>query len=173
MYNVKRFINLIKNKNMNKNLLISLAVVALFVVGVYFIVKNAPEKEAVTNNNQEMPVNMNGETNESIDAPQMVVLKEGVGEAVTKAGDTVAVLYAGYLENGEVFDTNVESGQNFEFTLGVGQVISGWEIGLIGMKVGEVRRLLLPPAFAYGNNEVGPIPANSTLIFDVELKEIK
>lgn len=157
---------------MNKNLLISVAIIALFAVGVYFIVKNAPEKEPTTNN-QEVTQNMNEQTAGSIDTPQMIVLKEGEGEIVTKSGDTLSVLYAGYLENGEVFDTNVESGQEFEFTLGAGEVIPGWEIGLVGMKVGEVRRLGIPPAFAYGDNEVGPIPANSTLIFDVELKSIK
>ena len=164
---------------MNKNLLISILVLVLVGFAMYFLVKNAPEKQDVVNNNQEVTENMNEESNqteENIDlggAPQMTILKEGTGETVSKAGDTLGVLYAGYLENGEVFDSNVSSGQNFEFTLGAGQVISGWEIGLMGMKVGEVRRLILPPAFAYGSSSVGPIPANSTLIFEVELKEIK
>lgn len=167
---------------MNKNLSISILIIIAFAVGVYLIVKNAPEKEVMTS--EESSENMEIETqnnadettsegqNETLSTPQMVILKEGEGEAVTKAGDTLSVLYAGYLENGEVFDTNVESGQEFEFTLGAGEVIAGWEIGLVDMKVGEVRRLAIPPAFAYGENEVGPIPANSTLIFDVELKSI-
>lgn len=165
---------------MNKNLLISVLVLALVGFGLYFFIKNAPEGEDVIINNAEVTENMNEETSmneeENIDlggAPQMTILREGTGDAATKAGDTLGVLYAGYLENGDVFDSNVLSGQNFEFTLGAGQVISGWEIGLMGMKVGEVRRLVLPPSFAYGSNAVGPIPANSTLIFEVELKEIK
>lgn len=161
---------------MNKNLLISIVVVLAFTLGVYFVIKNAPEKEVI-NSNQEVTENMNQQTNTEAagmdDAPQMVVLKEGSGEVLTKSGDTIGVLYSGYFQNGEVFDSNVESGQTFEFTLGGGQVISGWDIGLVDMKVGEVRRLTLPPSFAYGPNAVGPIPANSTLVFDVELKEIK
>ncbi|MEZ4113981.1 MAG: FKBP-type peptidyl-prolyl cis-trans isomerase [Candidatus Paceibacterota bacterium] len=123
--------------------------------------------------NQESSENMDEEEQASAEAPQMTVLQEGSGDAVSKNGDTLSVLYAGYLQNGEIFDSNIESGQAFEFTLGAGQVISGWEIGLANMKVGEIRRLVLPPAFAYGSNSVGSIPANSTLIFDVELKEIK
>ncbi len=157
---------------MNKNLLVSILVVVVFVVGVYFVIKNAPEKEVI--NNQSVTENMeqNNNTNQQ-DAPQMVVLKEGTGEVMTKSGDTLSVIYTGYLQDGQIFDSNAESGQNFEFTLGAGEVIAGWDISLTGMKVGEVRRLNLPPAFAYGSNAVGPIPANSTLIFDVELKEIK
>jgi len=158
---------------MNKNLIISVVVVVAFVVGVYLIIKNAPSKEVI-NSNQEVTENMNSEINQSqANPPQMVVLKEGAGELVAKQGDMLSVIYTGYFENKEVFDSNVESGQSFEFTLGTGQVISGWDVGLVGMKVGEVRRLTLPPAFAYGSNAVGPIPANSTLIFDVELKSIK
>lgn len=159
---------------MNKNLLVSILIIAVFVVGVYFVIKNAPEKE-ITNSNQEVTENMdqNNQPSNQQDAPQMVVVKEGTGDVMTKSGDTLSVVYTGYLQDGQVFDSNVDSGQNFEFTLGAGQVISGWDIGLTGMKVGEVRRLSLPPAFAYGSNAVGPIPANSTLIFDVELKEIK
>jgi FKBP-type peptidyl-prolyl cis-trans isomerase len=163
---------------MNKNLLVSILVLALVGFGAYLMIKNAPDKEVlnqeVINPNQEVSENMNEESNIDMNsAPQMTILREGAGEAASKAGDTLGVVYVGSFEDGQVFDSNVSSGQNFEFTLGAGQVISGWEIGLMGMKVGEVRRLVLPPAFAYGENAVGPIPANSTLIFEVELKEIK
>ena len=158
---------------MNKNLLVSILVLVLVGFGAYLMIKNAPEKEVI-NPNQEVSENMNEESNVDMNStPQMTILREGSGEIVSKAGDTLAVLYAGSLVDGQVFDSNVSSGQNFEFTLGAGQVISGWDIGLVGMKVGEVRRLVLPPSFAYGANAVGPIPANSTLIFEVELKEIK
>lgn len=158
---------------MNKNLIISILIIAGFVVAVYFVIKNAPERE-VFNPNQEVTENMNTETTlDAAGTPSMVILREGAGEVVTKAGDTISVVYTGSFENGEVFDSNVESGEAFEFTLGGGQVISGWDIGLVGMKVGEVRKLTLPPAFAYGSNAVGPIPANSTLVFSVELKAIK
>lgn len=106
-------------------------------------------------------------------APEMTIIKAGTGDRVTVAGDTLSVIYTGTFTNGTVFDSNKESGTPFEFTLGAGHVISGWDIGLVGMKVGEVRKLVLPPAFAYGSQAVGPIPANSTLVFEVELKAIK
>ncbi len=164
---------------MNKNLLISVIVVVAFAAGVYFVLQNAPEREVINNQSEtgqtEQSMNTTQETADQPmgEAPEMVVLKEGTGDIVTKEGDTLSVVYTGYFTDGKVFDSNVESGQAFEFTLGAGQVIAGWDVGLVGMKVGEVRRLKLPPAFAYGSNEVGPIPANSTLVFDVELKAIK
>jgi FKBP-type peptidyl-prolyl cis-trans isomerase len=158
---------------MNKNFLISLLIVALFAVGVYFVVKNAPERENI-NINETSTETMNTENSDmGMTSPEMIIKKEGTGEKTAQAGDTISVVYTGFFQNGEIFDSNVDSGQNFEFTLSSGQVISGWDIGLVGMKVGEVRMLTLPPEFAYGSNAVGPIPANSTLVFEVELKEIK
>lgn len=165
---------------MNKNLVISVLIIVAFVIGIYFVIKNAPEREVINNQSTTETMNQNSEVNQntntgspSTQTPSMVVVREGTGNVVTKSGDTISVVYTGTFENGEVFDSNVESGEAFEFTLGAGQVISGWDIGLVGMKVGEVRNLTLPPTFAYGSNAVGPIPANSTLIFEVELKAIK
>lgn len=100
-----------------------------------------------------------------------------VEEKVAKAGDVVSMNYTGTLENGTVFDSNVDPKFNhvepFVFTLGAGQVIPGWDKGIVGMKVGEKKTLRIPPEDAYGENGVGPIPPNSTLNFDVELLEIK
>ncbi len=162
---------------MNKNLLVSILVLAVFGLLMYFSLKSAPKEEVINNITNEE--NMNNESSEQppqqesqMQMPQMQILKEGTGDRSVKSGDTVAVFYTGYLINGEVFDSNV-GGNTFEFTVGAGQVIAGWEIGLIDMKVGEERRLVLPPEFAYGQNAVGPIPANSTLVFDVSLVEIK
>ena len=95
-----------------------------------------------------------------------------------KAGDTVSMNYTGRLENGTVFDSNVESRfghmEPFVFTLGAGQVIAGWDKGIVGMKVGEKKTLTIAPGDAYGAGGVpGVIPPNSTLIFDVELLVIK
>lgn len=167
---------------MNKDIIISILILTLFGLGAYFVIKNAPDRRYDMNNNIEQVENNNTDQSQaefdfinedgSIDMPEMVLLKEGEGELVSKEGDTLGVLYVGYFEDGTVFDSNVESGNLFEFVLGGGQVITGWDIGLGGMKIGEIRRLTLPPAFAYGNQAVGPIPANSTLIFDVELKSI-
>lgn len=84
-------------------------------------------------------------------------------------GKKVTVNYVGMLENGTVFDASEKHGQPFTFTLGVGQVIRGWDEGVAGMKVGGKRHLVIPPEKAYGPQAIGSIPANSTLIFDVEL----
>jgi len=103
----------------------------------------------------------------------MQVIKEGSGEQAAKSGDILAVHYVGTLENGEKFDSSRDRGKPFEFTLGAKQVIPGWDLGLMGTKVGEIRKLVIPPQLGYGDQAVGNIPANSTLNFEVELLEIK
>lgn len=99
-------------------------------------------------------------------------IKIGTGDEV-KAGDTVEVHYVGKLQSGEEFDSSKKRGVPFEFTVGEGRVIAGWEQGLVGMKVGGERILVIPPELAYGNRAVGPIPPNSTLVFSIELIAIK
>lgn len=96
----------------------------------------------------------------------------GTGDEV-KVGDTVSVHYVGTLQGGGEFDNSMKRGQPFSFTVGEGRVIKGWEEGLIGMKVGGQRILVIPPDLAYGENGIGPIPPNSTLVFSIELLEIK
>lgn len=93
--------------------------------------------------------------------------------AEAKSGDTLVVHYTGTLGNGEKFDSSLDRGEPFTFVLGSGQVIPGWDMGLAGMRVGGKRKLVIPPELAYGEQERGPIPPNSTLIFEVELLEIK
>lgn len=103
----------------------------------------------------------------------MIVVDEVVGTgAVATAGDNVTVDYVGSLTNGTVFDASKNRGnQGFTFTLGAGQVIKGWDLGVAGMKVGGKRKLTIPSDMAYGNQAVGGvIPANSTLVFEVELR---
>lgn len=100
------------------------------------------------------------------------------GDTVTKAGDTIAVNYTGMLADGTVFDSNVDPKFQhvtpFIFTLGAGQVIKGWDDGLVGMKVGDKRHLVIAPEDAYGATGAGNvIPPNATLTFDVELLAIK
>lgn len=102
--------------------------------------------------------------------------KKGTGkEAVS--GKKVAVYYKGWLTNGQVFDQTRTNDKGelepFVFTLGGGQVIKGWDIGVAGMKVGGVRRLVLPPVAAYGETGQGAIPPNAVLIFDVQLLEVE
>lgn len=100
------------------------------------------------------------------------VLKEGTGTGA-KDGDTLSVLYTGKLTDGTVFDaSSLHGNKPFSFQLGAGQVIKGWDEGLVGMKVNEERQLTIPPQLGYGSNAVGSIPANSTLIFTVTLLKI-
>ncbi|KAK0631843.1 hypothetical protein B0T14DRAFT_502575 [Immersiella caudata] len=97
--------------------------------------------------------------------------KVGTGRTV-KAGDKVGMRYIGKLQSGKVFDAN-KKGPPFTFKIGKGEVIKGWDIGIVGMAVGGERRLTIPAHHAYGSKSLPGIPANSTLIFDVKLLEIK
>jgi FKBP-type peptidyl-prolyl cis-trans isomerase len=95
----------------------------------------------------------------------------GIGaEAVN--GDTLTVHYTGWLADGTKFDSSYDRGTPFVFRVGTGAVIAGWDQGIPGMKVGGKRRLIIPPSLGYGSTAYGPIPANSTLKFEVELLSI-
>jgi peptidylprolyl isomerase len=89
-----------------------------------------------------------------------------------QANDDVVVHYTGYYLNGEIFDSSYQRGRPIEFTLGVGQVIKGWDEGIALMKVGGKAKLLIPSNLAYGSNGYSSIPAYSTLVFDVELIDV-
>lgn len=93
--------------------------------------------------------------------------------AEVKEGDTVTVNYIGTLQNGQEFDNSYKKGEPFTFKVGAGRVIKGWDKGLVGMKVGGQRILVIPSDLAYGASAVGPIPANATLVFAIELTNIK
>jgi FKBP-type peptidyl-prolyl cis-trans isomerase len=103
---------------------------------------------------------------------QITDIRVGTG-AEAKAGQQVTVNYLGTLTNGTKFDSSYDRGQPFTFQLGVGQVIQGWDQGFQGMKVGGKRKLIIPAELAYGNRAIGSIPANSTLVFEVELLDVK
>ncbi len=100
-------------------------------------------------------------------------LNEGTGEEA-RSGQTVTVHYTGTLTDGKKFDSSRDRGQGFTFPLGGGRVIKGWDQGVLGMKVGGTRKLTIPPHLGYGARGFPPvIPANATLVFDVELLDVK
>ena len=99
-------------------------------------------------------------------------LTPGTGVQVA-AGDTVTVHYTGWLHDGTKFDSSVDRGTPFEFILGAGMVIQGWDEGVAGMAVGGKRKLVIPPALGYGSARSGSIPGGSTLVFDVELLSVR
>jgi peptidylprolyl isomerase len=101
------------------------------------------------------------------------VLVAGDGKATPAAADTVTVHYVGMLNNGVEFDNSYTHGVPFTFTVGTGEVIEGWDKGILGMKVGGTRILIIPAEMAYGNRGNSSIPPNSTLLFAVELLEVK
>ncbi len=110
---------------------------------------------------------------ESATELKIETLKNGQGQEA-KNGNTVSVHYTGWLENGTKFDSSLDKGIPFSFVLGEGQVIKGWDMGVLGMKIGEKRKLVIPSELGYGKfgTPGGPIPPNATLIFEVELLKI-
>ena len=114
-----------------------------------------------------------GETKKTASGLAYETMREGTGPAV-KPGQSVKVNYVGRLADGTKFDASADHGGAFETKIGVGGVIKGWDEGIAGMKVGEKRRLAVPPELGYGPKGAGTtIPPNSTLVFEVELLEVK
>jgi peptidylprolyl isomerase len=93
--------------------------------------------------------------------------------AAPEAGKNIVVHYTGYLADSTKFDSSVDRDEALVFPIGVGQVIKGWDEGLMSMKAGGKRKLIIPPPLGYGERGIGPIPPNAELIFDVELLEVK
>ena len=158
---------------MNKKTIIAVAIGVLLVfvliggglIGGLFTNNNnnnTQETAASTTNMQQQ--------SDQLQARDLVV---GSGD-VAVAGKQVTVNYTGTFADGKKFDSSLDPGRTpFTFTLGSGMVIKGWDIGVEGMKVGGKRILVVPPELGYGPNDYGPIPGNSTLIFEVELLGVK
>lgn len=127
------------------------------------------EKEGDSSSRQAGTQNDIGEFGKELRAE---ILREGTGQEL-KNRDKAEVHYVGVLEDGTKFDSSLDRGQPFVLTVGAGQVIQGWELGLIGMKVGEIRKLYIPWEYAYGEAGAGSmIPPKANLIFEVELLKI-
>ena len=141
--------------------LLGVLVLALIIIGaiIYISPRSADDNSNKMQN-----------TENTISAPLFTTVSEGKGVGAA-SGDTITVNYTGKFQDGKVFDTSIGK-QPFSFTIGAGQVIRGWDEGLVGMKVGGTRLVAIPPELGYGANAVGQIPANSTLIFQVELVSI-
>ena len=181
------------------NLIIGIIFVVIIVAGVGLFIQQQSNQKSPLDNNQTPNLNSQKSTSSptiqetptptpvqtpvqnSSQSGNIVTMSDGlkfqdlsVGTgAEAKSGDTVAVNYLGTLENGTKFDSSYDRNQPFITQIGVGQVIKGWDEGIPGMKVGGKRKLIIPPALGYGNQAQGPIPANSVLIFEVELVSIK
>jgi len=108
------------------------------------------------------------------DGLKIKILKEGSGQRMVENGNKAVVHYVGKLTNGRKFDSSIDRSQPFEFTVGKGEVIQGWEIGVLKMRIGEKRQLTIPAELGYGAAGAGGvIPPNATLIFEIELLSIK
>jgi FKBP-type peptidyl-prolyl cis-trans isomerase len=154
---------------MSKRVVYFLIPLLVIVVGYTFLSKQPEKQKAKQVTNQKMA------TNQATDSGKLSIedIKVGEGREVL-AGDTVVMHYKGTLTDGTKFDSSYDRNEPFETRIGVGQVIQGWDMGVPGMKIGGKRKLVIPPSLGYGEHGAGGvIPPNATLIFEVELLDIK
>jgi FKBP-type peptidyl-prolyl cis-trans isomerase len=142
--------------------------IILALTTVAAVAQSASKKPAAPNTNA--PTKVTGDGVKTSSGLIYWDIRVGNGE-VAKEGSHVRVHYTGWLTSGKKFDSSVDAGKPFDFTIGNGEVIKGWEEGVAGMKVGGKRQLRIPPDLGYGAGGTpdGPIPPNATLIFDVQL----
>src|SRR3972149_4406098 len=152
---------------MSRNYIIAgILIIIILSFGIYFQIQGNKERDK----NQPMANNQTSPTPEPGDL-QMEVLQEGAGNGAQN-GDKVFVHYTGTFMDGTKFDSSLDRGEPFDFILGAGNVIQGWDLGVLGMKAGEKRKLTIPYNLGYGEAGSGPIPPYATLIFEVELLNI-
>lgn len=126
----------------------------------------------ITPTTQETPEATSSSTTTMPDGLQIQDITVGNGQEV-KSGDEVIVNYIGTFQNGQKFDSSYDRNTPLDIQIGVGRVIKGWDEGVVGMKVGGKRKLIVPPELGYGSQDYNGIPGNSTLIFEIELISVK
>lgn len=172
-----------------KNILLTVVIILIVAGGLYFLSQIGKDEELKPVEFDDEGLQMPGEQQQTNQPSEQdmyggmskeefwsqlraEIVQEGEGEGAQN-GNKLTVHYAGILEDGTKFDSSLDRGQSFEVTLGAGQVIQGWELGLVGMKKGEVRRLYIPSQLGYGERGAGEmIPPHANLIFEVQLLEI-
>ena len=154
---------------MTKNLVVAIVAILVLAAAVLWA-QTAPKKRVLVVPNTKVPTKVTGDGVKTDSGLQYWDIKVGTG-TVAKDGSHVKVHYTGWLTTGKKFDSSVDAHQPFEFTIGKGDVIKGWDEGVTGMKVGGKRQLRIPPELGYGDSGTpgGPIPPNATLIFDIQL----
>jgi len=147
--------------------IIPIIIVLLAIILSFYLLNEILKPEEVTEKIEETG------SEETVKDLAIEILEEGTGEEAQN-GDSLKVHYTGTLEDGTKFDSSLDRGDPFVFTLGVGQVIKGWDLGLLGAKVGDKRRLTIPADLGYGETGAaeGKIPPGATLIFEIEVLEI-
>lgn len=175
---------------MSKNIVPLLIVLTVVLVGIFgiFLLSNQKDQDAIDINLNPTPLPTSAIIS---DTPKQPLTEEemnnfqttesglkfqdevvGTG-AEAKSGSTVTVNYLGTLTDGTKFDSSYDRNTPFSTQIGVGAVIKGWDEGIVGMKVGGKRKLVIPPSLGYGEQDLGTIPPNSTLVFEVELLDVK
>lgn len=152
---------------MERKILIIIIVVVIVAVtlGLYFLFAGPSQNSGPLGN-------QNGNLNSGTSGLKVEISGQGTG-AEAKTGDTVTVHYVGSILNGKKFDSSVDRNAPFTFTIGKEMTIKGFELGVLGMKAGEKRKLTIPPELGYGSTAFTLIPANSTLVYDVEMLGIR
>lgn len=160
-----------------KDAIIPLLIAGLILTGVYFLFFDTDKSQVdknIANQTEQDIENLNNEKGDEKMELKKEILKQGKGKQIVKADDEISVHYIGTLENGKKFDSSRDRNEPFSFKIGSGQVIKGWDKGLLGMKIGEKRKLTIPSEMGYGETGAGKdIPPNATLIFEIELLKIK
>lgn len=156
-----------------KNLLLIVLIFVVFIVFLTQIYKKEGDFESLQTEKPDVTIDEGDNENMNTDQLKIEDIKEGTGtEAVN--GKKVTVNYKGTLLDGSQFDSSYDRGVPFSFNLGAGEVIKGWDLGVLGMKVGGKRHLTIPSELGYGERGAGnDIPPNSTLIFEIELLEVE